>query len=235
MKELFHVHTYRCKHAGDEREIEYVKRAIELGASRITFTDHAPFPGNPFGHRMQMEELDDYIDTLVSLRDKYAGQIDIKIGLETEFLPRYWDYYKELKSNPNIDILLLGQHMYAIGKNKYSFSLPYEQLVVEECRDLSMAIKLGILSEFFDAVAHPDRVFRKRRVWDDETKQYAIGIIDAAVEKSIPLEMNESSKLEEYHFWPEFWDLAKERGAKIIHGLDAHSVSELRFIAEEGE
>lgn len=56
MKELFHVHTYRCKHAGDEREIEYVKRAIELGASGITFTDHAPFPGNPFGHRMQMEE-----------------------------------------------------------------------------------------------------------------------------------------------------------------------------------
>ena len=52
MKELFHVHTYRCKHAGDEREIEYVKRAIELGAGRITFTDHAPFPGNPFGHRI---------------------------------------------------------------------------------------------------------------------------------------------------------------------------------------
>lgn len=235
MNELFHVHTYRCKHAGDEREIEYVKRAIVLGASRITFTDHAPFPGNPFGHRMQMEELDDYIDTLVSLRDKYADQIDIKIGLETEFLPGYWDYYKELKRNPNIDILLLGQHMYAIGEDKYSFSLPYEQLVVEECRDLSMAIKLGILSGFFDAVAHPDRVFRKRRVWDDETKQYAIGIIDAAVEKNIPLEMNESSKLEEYRYWPEFWNLAKERGAKTIYGLDAHSVSELRFIAEEGE
>ena len=94
------MHTYRCKHAGDEREIEYVKRAIELGAGRITFTDHAPFPGNPFGHRMQMEELDDYIDTLVSLRDKYAGQIDIKIDLETEFLPGYWDYNPCGRENP---------------------------------------------------------------------------------------------------------------------------------------
>lgn len=95
MKELFHVHTYRCKHAGDEREIEYVEKAIDLDADRLTFTDHAPFPGNPFRSRMQMEELDDYINTLVELRDKYVNQIDIKIGLETEFLPEFWDLARE--------------------------------------------------------------------------------------------------------------------------------------------
>lgn len=67
--------------------------------------------------------------------------------LKTEFLPEYWDYYKELKNNPNIDLLLLGQHMYSTGNGGYSFSLPYGQLVVEECRDLSMVIKLGSRNE----------------------------------------------------------------------------------------
>lgn len=41
---IFHVHTYRCGHASDETDEDYVKRAVELGADSITFTDHAPFP-----------------------------------------------------------------------------------------------------------------------------------------------------------------------------------------------
>jgi len=51
--EIFHVHTWRCEHAGEEQDCEYVKKAIELGASRIVFTDHCPFPGNPFRKRIR--------------------------------------------------------------------------------------------------------------------------------------------------------------------------------------
>lgn len=36
---------------------EYVEIAIALGATRIIFTDHAPFPGNPLGNRMPYEQL----------------------------------------------------------------------------------------------------------------------------------------------------------------------------------
>ena len=34
----------------------YVKRAIELGAHSIWFSDHSPFPGDPFGNRMNMPD-----------------------------------------------------------------------------------------------------------------------------------------------------------------------------------
>ena len=76
-KEVFHVHTYRCKHASNEDDEAYVKAAVDLGAKRIVFTDHAPFPGNPFGHRMQYEELSEYISSLLILKDKYAAIIEI--------------------------------------------------------------------------------------------------------------------------------------------------------------
>lgn len=56
------------------------------------------------------------------LVDCYETGLFNRILFEAEFLPGYWDYYKELKRNPNIDILILGQHMYAIGEDKYSFS-----------------------------------------------------------------------------------------------------------------
>ena len=80
-KEIFHVHTYRCKHASEERDWEYIEKAIELGATKIAFTDHAPFPGNPFGNRMDIEQLPEYLDTLQSLKEKYQDKIIVKIGL----------------------------------------------------------------------------------------------------------------------------------------------------------
>lgn len=43
-KYVFHVHTKRCGHASDEPDELYIKRAVEMGAESITFTDHAPFP-----------------------------------------------------------------------------------------------------------------------------------------------------------------------------------------------
>ena len=57
MEDFFHVHTRRCKHGSEETDETLVKKAISLGAKRITFTDHVPFPENPFENRMDFEEL----------------------------------------------------------------------------------------------------------------------------------------------------------------------------------
>ena len=111
-EEIFYVHTWRCGHAGEEREEEYIKVAIHLGAKQITFTDHAPFPGDLFHGRMKMAELPEYEDTLWELRAKYQGKIKVRIGLEAEYLPGFQSYYEKLKEDEGIEYLLLGQHLY---------------------------------------------------------------------------------------------------------------------------
>ena len=113
---IFHVHTYRCGHAEVIPDEAYVKKAIELGAAEIWFTDHAPFPGNPFGSRMAYDQLEEYLTTLYNLKQKYTD-IDIHIGLETEYFPHFDNegYYKHLRSVPEIEMLLLGQHMAEIS------------------------------------------------------------------------------------------------------------------------
>ena len=68
MEDFFHVHTRRCKHGSEETDEILVKKAISLGAKRITFTDHVPFPENPFGNRMDFEELEEYLDSLEKLK-----------------------------------------------------------------------------------------------------------------------------------------------------------------------
>ncbi len=239
--EIFHVHTFRCKHAGDERDEEYIKKAIELGAEAIAFTDHGPFPGNIFGNRMDIEELPEYIHTLNSLRDKYKDQIKVYVGLEIEYFKGFdcmangESYYKQLKAIEGLDFLMLGQHMYETDIGSYSFSLPKEDIKRLEAPGMGQSIVEGISTGYFDVVAHPDRTFRRRKVWDDELAQIGRSIIEQAIRYGVVLEQNESSRRHKGQYWTEFWDMAKDisdsrpegKELKVIRGLDAHETGEL--------
>ena len=114
VNDIFHVHTYRCKHAGYDPDEAYVEKAIDLGARSLTFTDHAPFPGDPFDSRMEISQLPEYLDSLISLREKYKTHIRIGIGLEIEYIPGFEDYYRELYENEKLDFMMLGQHFSGI-------------------------------------------------------------------------------------------------------------------------
>lgn len=242
--ELFHVHTFRCKHAGDESDEEYIKKAIELGAKSIAFTDHGPFPGNVFGHRMLMEELPEYLETLNKLKDKYKDQINVYVGLEIEYFAGFDNmangesYYKQLKSMEGLDFLMLGQHMYEMGDGVYSFSLGSEDIKRLEAPGMGKSIVEGIATGYFDVVAHPDRTFRKRQVWDAELASISRSIIEQAIKYGVILEQNESSKRYKNYYWKEFWDMAAEisdsnpegKELKIIRGLDAHGTHELQML-----
>ena len=49
--------------------------------------------------KSEYKQLDEYLESLSSLREKYQNQIDIKIGFEVEYLPIYIDNFKELKKS----------------------------------------------------------------------------------------------------------------------------------------
>ena len=189
---LFHVHTFRCGHAEMISDEEYIQKAIDLGATDIWFTDYAPFPGNPFGGRMKCEELLEYISTLKGLKKQYQRQIKIHIGLEIEYFSGYDQsgYYKELSSNPDLEILLLGQHMAEDPEDRkhYTFEWPKERLLEDEYTALGDAMITGMKTGCFKIVAHPDRIFRRQKIWTLEMEAVAVRVIDAAVQSGLPLE-----------------------------------------------
>jgi len=239
LKHIFHVHTYRCKHASNENDEAYIKTALMLGADKITFTDHSPFPGDLFKNRMNLSQLDEYINSLKILKSKYKNQIDIEIGLEAEYLPSMTDFYKHLKSNPDLQILILGQHFYEHTDGRYSFNDDNAYNVGHYKEGRGNAIIAGIKSGLFSVVAHPDRIFRHIESWTVEDEKIAMKIIQTASEYNISLERNLSSyeKNVLHHglsFWKdEFWDLVSkynsenENKVRIIEGLDAHSTDEM--------
>ena len=216
--ELFHVHTYRCNHAGTEPDSAYIEKAIDLGARKITFTDHAPFPGDFFDYRMRMDQLPEYLDTLTQLKEKYQNHITVSIGLEIEYLPSFHDYYLKLKAMDQLDFLMIGQHLFE------------DQ---EEAIGFTNAIVTGIETGLFSYVAHPDRSFRRRKVWTPDLEILSARILAAATKHQIPLEKNASSMRHEGQYWKEFWNyIEKASGSNrvpIVLGLDAHCTDDLEL------
>ena len=233
-KTLFHIHTFRCGHAENIPDETYIEKAVEIGASDIWFTDHAPFPGNPFRNRMTIECLPEYISTLLALKERYSSLLTVHIGIEIEYLPSFdkSGYYRYLTDNTEIELLLLGQHMAEASDvlPAYTFSWDKEKLKAEEFMALGEATIEGINTGYFGAVAHPDRIFRRCKSWTKPMEEISKRIIDAAREKDIPIEQNQESMHHKGHFRPEFWDIAKLCGVNIVQGLDAHKLQDIKII-----
>ena len=191
-KEAFHIHTCRCKHAGDEPDEAYVQKAIELGAPRIVFTDHCPFPGNRFRNRMDMEELPEYIESMNGLKEKFADKIEILCGLEVDYLPSYAAYYRMLAEMPGLDLLILGQHFYENPDGRPSYE---DEDRSHEAPGLCEAILQGMETGLFSVLAHPDRAFKRGKIYGDLERAYSERIIRTALWYGICLEQNYSSIL----------------------------------------
>lgn len=97
----YHMHTPLCKHAAGPMEA-YIERGIELGLREIGFSDHNPLPnGRSANVRMAESELDYYVNEVLRLREEYFGQIEVKLGLEMDYLEGLEPYLaKQIEKHP---------------------------------------------------------------------------------------------------------------------------------------
>lgn len=154
----YHTHTARCKHAkGEDRE--YVEAAIRGGMKVLGFSDHCPWILNQdyvSGTRMEVKELDSYIDSISRLKKEYETDITIYIGFECEYIPELMEEQDNLLKDYPIDYKILGQHFlcpepYA----RYTGLAMEDESILEEYVDLIME---GMESGRYLYVAHPDLI-----------------------------------------------------------------------------
>ena len=229
----YHTHTWRCNHAVG-REESYVNAALERNFQILGFADHAPyhFPhGYQSGFRMLPEEFEDYCRTVRLLQKKYAGQIQIPMGLELEYYPKLLPRMLSIFRDAGIEYLLLGQHFVGneIGEH-YSGSATADASILKRyCAQSADAMQTGLFTYF----AHPD-LFRFRG--DDRIYRENMRLICREAKScGMPLEVNLLG-LWSGRNYPDrrFWELAAEEGCEVIIGCDAHAPEHLqRMDAEE--
>ena len=165
----YHTHTPRCGHASGE-EKEYVEEAIRGGLKILGFSDHAPVPykggySSP-GVRMDVSEIEDYVDAVMRVKDEYRRDIEIHLGFEMEYYPGYIDAQLDLYRQYPIDFFLLGQHYLGdeIGCPYCGRHTEDRSVLTGYCSQTAEALKTGLFTYF----AHPDLVGNKPARHRDE-------------------------------------------------------------------
>lgn len=222
MKANYHTHTWRCFHAaGTERE--YVERAIEGGLKILGFSDHTPYP-YPEGYvsriRMRMDQLEDYVTTVLKLKEEYRDDIEIRLGLEAEYYPAYFGALQEAVKDYPVEYFLLAQHFLGneIGEIYSGAVTTDEQVLKRYCRQVIEAMETG----FFTYVAHPDLLHftGEEAVYEEQMRM----LCRSAGKLDMPLEINFLGIQERRHYPDErFWRIAGEEGCSVVFGADAHS------------
>lgn len=230
----YHTHNERCKHAYGS-VFDYAAHAYKEGFSCIGFSDHAPFPNNPYGFRMDFEELDAYIKDVNLLKQEYENKMDILLGFEIEYLPAYSWYYKKLFQEYHLDYLILGQHFFADEKNREHYV--YDAQDTKEFVAYAHSIKDALKTGFFSFIAHPDLMFVHDFPWDDNCEEACDIIIAAAKANHIPIELNANGirrglhdtlqgSRYDYPHWRFFEKVARETIPVIINS-DCHEPAQL--------
>lgn len=228
----FHTHTYRCGHAKGKDE-EYVLAAIKNGYKILGFSDHAMFPNldKEQGMRADYEELDNYINSISSLKEKYKDQIKIYLGMECEYFPCYYDYLKQLLETKKMDYLIFGNHFLKC-ENKHIFNEPLVYEREDYIDQYALHAVKALDSGLFKIFAHPDLVMWSYNKFDERIEKYSRLMCEAAKRNNVYLEINEAGirkgkittvEGERYCYpYAPFWKIAKEIGNKIVIGIDAH-------------
>ena len=130
----YHTHTQRCRHAekgyNDE---EYVKEAFETGIKFLAFTDHIPFMNTKdpkTNVRMSYDEIDEYLQSIIRLKDKYKGEINIETGFEFEYVPEELEHIMQMKSM--VDKMILGQHFVLDSQGNVKYFSSKQELTDRE-------------------------------------------------------------------------------------------------------
>lgn len=223
----YHTHTPRCNHAqGSEQE--YVDAALSAGLKILGFSDHTPylFPGDYYStFRMRPEELSGYVATVNGLRDRYAGRLEIHVGVEAEFYPKYFDALLDFLRANQVEYMILGQHF--VGNEpdgSYSGRETADKaLLAAYVRQSIAAMDRGV----YTYMAHPDIL---NFTGDRSTYDEWMGLlIREAKDHGLPLEFNFLG-FREGRNYPDarFLELVAKAGQPMVLGCDAHQPEALR-------
>lgn len=230
----YHTHTSYCKHAKGSVS-DYAAEAFRKKLDILGFSDHLPFPGNPYGYRMDYGEAPRYREDILAEKEKYKGRMDILYGFEGEYVKGQEGYYEELYRKGLCQYLLLGQHWFTdkAGNLWQAGGVPSTAYYPLYARQILEGMRTG----FFQAIAHPDLIFMNRYAWDEECVRACDLLLEACTKEGYILEYNangyrrgigefDDGKRYQYpHI--RLWEKIAETAIPVVIGSDCHSPDQM--------
>ncbi len=218
-----HCHTPLCKHAFGTTD-EYAAVALARNFKGITFTCHCPLPhGFSASVRMRPEQFDDYVAMVAATRAAFAGRLDVRLGLESDFYPGVEPWLEKLHARVPLSHVLGSIHYQVMDYRRLFYTgeiFSYQELYYEH---LALSAESGL----FDTLAHPDLIKNESPAdWNFEQMRPCIGrALDRIAATGVAMELNTSGvqkALPEMNPSPGQLAMMRERGIPVVIGADAH-------------
>ena len=218
-----HMHTPLCQHAFGEPE-QYAERAIQQGLQGIIFTCHSPMPRGFWPHvRMSEHEFEEYVSIVDRCRKEFAGRLDVRLGMESDYFPGFEDWIKKLHDSAEFHHCLGSVHWQSPeygGKfnvhDETAFRRSYWQ-------NLAASAETGL----FDTLAHPDLIknYRANDWWFEDWQDDIAAALDRIAKTGVAMELNTSGLHKIYtemNPGPQMLRLMSERNIPVVIGSDSH-------------
>ena len=251
----YHTHTERCRHAENGyNDEEYVKEAFETGIKFLAFTDHIPFMNTKdpkTNVRMSYDEIDEYLQSIIRLKNKYKGEINIETGFEFEYIPEELEHIMKMKSM--VDKMILGQHFVLDSQGNVKYFSSKQELTDREMIQYVCLINKALEMGMPDIIAHPDLFLKYRNGFGEKEEFITRQLCILAQKYGIPMEINLNEVYREYTKaksqkpnsleqeqietamqkikYPnaEFWKILSEyENIKVLFGIDAHLKGQIK-------
>ncbi|MDA3874852.1 MAG: PHP domain-containing protein, partial [Kiritimatiellae bacterium] len=104
------MHTVLCKHAEGGLDA-YAAEAKKRGLKGIIVTDHCPLPdGLSPQVRMCPGQWAEYVEMVEICQEKWEGEVDVRLGLESDYLPGLERYLDQLHRLNHLNYVLGSIH-----------------------------------------------------------------------------------------------------------------------------
>ena len=235
----YHSHCSFCD--GRAPLEEFVKEAIRQGFYSYGVSSHAPLPF-PTRWTMEWEQMEAYLDEFNNLRQKYADEIELYVGLEIDYLNE--------ESNPSVARFTELPLDYRIGSVHLLYDAAGEVVDI----DCSPAVfkervdrhfngdVLGVVRMYFDrlfrmvelggfdVLGHADKMHYNASCYHpgllDEPWYEALmkDYFSLVASRGYLVEINTKAYDSLGTFYPNsrYWELMKEYQIKVLVNSDAH-------------
>lgn len=255
-----HTHTNYCRHGSHAPIVDYLKRAIELGFERYSITEHPPLPvdwmdfriaGRKVELAMSFDELDHYFREAKAYKKQFEGTLDIRIGLELDYLPGQESFTNQLveKYAEHMDEAILSVHFLpGVGGMRFLDNTPddfevgllqhygtMEEIVDAYFEDVQTAIRMAGAFPLPMRIGHIGLIEKFRRalppINPDQMNEHFESLLPLLLQYGVGVDVNTAGLRKEtcgiayVPHW--FIDQCKARGIACVFGSDAHSPSDV--------
>ncbi|MFC5530739.1 histidinol-phosphatase HisJ [Cohnella yongneupensis] len=226
----YHTHNVRCGHAVGELE-EYVQSAVSQGMIQIGLSDHMPLVNLSQEEHpdiaMSMDELPRYVEECFRLKERYKGTIDVRVGLEGDYVEGYEEPIAAIVRAYPWDYVIGSVHFLGTWDvTDFRQAHKWEgRRVVDAYEQYFDAIQKAAATGLYDYIGHIDAIKRFARPPEEDVTALEEAALQAVKKHGLAFELNVAgihAPCKEQYPSMRMLERASALDIPVTYGSDAH-------------